>query len=155
MYYVECSKIIFKCQKCGHCCEGKGGIVLSHHDIERLARFLKINRETLIQSYIYQSNDKYKIKSNKDGKCVFFNEGCSVHPAKPDICRAWPFFRGNLEDIFSLEMAKEFCPGINKNCNLNEFQSYGLNELEQNDLLSSNPAANALKVSHLLHHKKN
>ncbi len=36
-----------------------------------------------------------------------------MHPAKPTICRAWPFFRGNMVDATSWRMAQDACPGIN------------------------------------------
>jgi hypothetical protein len=74
---------------------------------------------------------KYRLKSRDDGYCVFFvqGRGCGVHPARPDICRAWPFFRGNLIDVVSWEMAQAFCPGINGNVPHEEFVRQGLHYL--------------------------
>lgn len=70
--------------------------------------------EAVADSYCERIGGKLKIRCGEDGYCVFFRQGsgCGVHEGKPSICRAWPFFRGNIEDPASLAMAKEFCPGI-------------------------------------------
>lgn len=141
---------VFVCRQCGQCCEGRGGIVLSEKDRDRLANFLDISREKLISSYCETSNGKLKIRTGPDGFCVFFRQGlsCTVHAGKPDICRAWPFFRGNLEDPLSLAMAKDFCPGIDKDASFEDFATIGLAWLETRGLVAADPQteANALIV---------
>lgn len=141
---------IFECKMCGQCCEGKGGIVASPKDLARLAAYLGEDERVVIEKYAGISNGKLKIRSGTSGKCVFFRdgEGCSIHPAKPDICRAWPFFRGNLEDPASFGMAKDFCPGIGKNVNFEAFVQAGLDFLRENGLLAKdkNVEANALII---------
>ena len=54
--------------------------------------------------------------------------------AKPDICRAWPFFRGNLLDAESLALAKDYCPGIHPEIEWGEFARQGLNYLDAKNL---------------------
>lgn len=134
---------VFECRMCGHCCEGRGGIVLSARDLGRLAAFLNLSEAETVSRYAEKSNGKLKIKNADNGWCVFFNHGCGVHEAKPDICRAWPFFKGNLEDRFSLEMAKEFCPGISPDVSFEEFAASGLQWLEQNGLFGSGSSQEA------------
>lgn len=75
---------------------------------------------------------------------------------KPDVCRAWPFFRGNLEDAASLSMAREYCPGIDKNCEFKVFLESGLSWLENNNLIfpASRDTPNALVNEHLLKRTK-
>ena len=94
---------------------------------------------------------KLQIRTATDGYCIFFKHGvgCSVHAGKPDICRAWPFFRGNLEDPESLFMAKEFCPGISKKITHASFARAGYAYLANAGLVAQNPIcdANALIVS--------
>lgn len=138
---------VFECQKCGQCCEGKGGIVLNKRDLARLAAFLNLNEEEFKQNFCEISAGKLKISSGGDGYCVFYrqNRGCAVHEIKPDVCRAWPFFRGNLEDPQSLAMAKTYCPGIAQTAIFSEFVAHGLRYLEENALISDDSAANALK----------
>ena len=88
--------------------------------------------DVLVQDFLAQAvqlvSGKYRIKSRADGYCLYFQEGkgCGVHPARPDICRAWPFFRGNLIAAISWEMAQDFCPGIDPGVPHAEFARQGL-----------------------------
>lgn len=140
---------VFECKKCGHCCEGRGGIVLSPKDLARLAAHLDLDPRETAERYAEISNAKLKIRNGDDGFCIFFRRGagCIVHEAKPDICRAWPFFRGNMEDAVSLDMARAFCPGIG-NVSFEEFASAGLEYLRENGLMAKNAAieANSLVI---------
>lgn len=142
---------IFECKKCGQCCEGKGGIVLSARDLARLAAFLGQSETFVRDEYAEFSNGKLKIKCSDDGFCIFFKigTGCAVHPGKPDICRAWPFFRGNLIDPYSFEMARDFCPGIDREVSFAQFASAGISCLLRHGLLASgqDDEANALRIN--------
>ena len=146
---MNCNREVFICQKCGHCCEGKGGIALSDKDLARLANFFESTVELVIEKYAEMSNGKLKIRSGEDGYCVFFREGigCGAHIAKPDICRAWPFFRGNLEDPASLDLARDFCPGILRDASFEEFGRAGLAYLEENDLISKDSEKGAYSLA--------
>lgn len=141
---------IFDCVQCGKCCEGQGGIVLSNKDLARLAAYLNLPPNDIIGKYCERSGEKLKIRTGEDGYCVFFSSSsCSVHAGKPDICRAWPFFRGNLLDSISLEMAKEFCPGIKRTVSFEDFAKRGFAYLEQEGILATDASkeANALLIS--------
>lgn len=139
---------LFRCQKCGHCCEGRGGIVVSPADLGRLAAFLELAPEVVVERYGEMSGKKLKIRNGEDGRCIFFRvgAGCAVHAGKPSICRAWPFFRGNIEDPVSLALAKEFCPGIDPGAKHDDFARAGRAWLAEQGLIASDPAleANAL-----------
>lgn len=139
---------LFHCRQCGHCCEGRGGIVVSPSDLERLASFLELAKETVVERFTEKSWGKLKIRNGDDGHCIFFRAGtgCSVHQGKPAICRAWPFFRGNLEDPISLELAKDFCPGIARDAEHAEFAQAGRAYLAEQGLMAkdSRQEANAL-----------
>ena len=139
---------VFNCRMCGHCCEGSGGIVVSPTDLARLASHMGLAPQAVAEGYCYHAGSKLKIRSGADGYCIFFKQGkgCGVHEGKPDICRAWPFFRGNIKDPSSLAMAKEFCPGINPEAEHAVFARQGLQYLRENGLLASDRhcEANAL-----------
>lgn len=139
---------VFNCRMCGHCCEGRGGIVVSPTDLARLAAHMGLAPEAVVEGYCYHVGSKLKIRSGADGYCVFFEQGkgCGVHEGKPAICRAWPFFRGNIEDPASLAMAKEFCPGISADAPHAAFEREGRQYLHENGLLASDSSceANAL-----------
>ena len=133
---------------CGACCQGEGGIVVGPRDLPRLCVHLHMAAESFIALYGYRQNGKIKIRTGPDKCCVFFlpGTGCSVHAAKPDACRAWPFFRGNMVDEGSLAMAKSFCPGINSVIEHDAFVRAGLRYLKKHRLQASDPEheANAL-----------
>lgn len=145
---VAQARSIFECQQCGHCCEGRGGIVLSARDLQRLAMFLRLEPDEVLRDYAEAARGKHRLRTSDNGWCVFFlpGIGCTVHEGKPDICRAWPFFRGNLEDQSSLAMARDFCPGIDKEASHAEFVEAGLAYLRENGLgaRDASTEANAL-----------
>lgn len=120
---------------CGHCCHGEGGIILSPKDQARLAEHLGMNVEDMLEKYATTTNGKLNLITGEDGYCVFYKEGCSIHPGRPDICRAWPFFRGNLVDAMSWEMIQEYCPGVNPEAGHQEFVRQGKAYLRQEKLL--------------------
>lgn len=145
---ISLSDTVFSCQKCGKCCEGEGGIVLSPQDLVRLANFLGLAVETAKDRYATPGNGKLKIITGKDGHCIFFQmgKGCAIHPVKPAVCRAWPYFRGNLVDEESFMLAREFCPGISRTCTHAEFVRTGLEYLQAELSPDSRNPANALKI---------
>ena len=144
----------FICQMCGQCCTGEGGIVLSRSDLERLSSFLDLSLDAFAERYAIQSGSSLYLTTKEDGSCVFFTpgSGCTVHSVKPEICRAWPFFLGNLRDEMSWRMAQDSCPGINPQVSHEEFVRQGLAYLRENGLLhqSGDDGANSLQIGDLL-----
>lgn len=132
---------VFECTMCGQCCEGEGGIVLGPRDLERISQGLELSPEAFLDAYGVRRNGKWQVRTGDDGKCIFFRDskGCSVHPLRPDVCRAWPFFRGNMLDPESLHLSKEYCPGIRSDATFKEFVAEGAAYLEENDLVASDP----------------
>lgn len=150
-YYTEMDSIektVFHCQMCGHCCEGQGGIIVSPNDLLRLSSFLQLSDSEVIERFGEKRDGKLQIRTGTDGYCIFFRQGkgCTVHEGKPDICRAWPFFRGNLIDSESFAMAKDFCPGIDKDASHATFSAEGKAYLSNMELLAHDTSneANAL-----------
>lgn len=118
---------VFDCLRCGECCRGRGGIVLRGNDAGRLAAFLDVPTGEFLARHTEPRRGKTVLRSGDTGSCVFSHEerGCAVHPAKPDVCRVWPFFRGNMVDPVSLGMARQGCPGIAGNAGFGEFTRAG------------------------------
>jgi len=138
-------KEAFDCQKCGHCCEGEGGIIVSPTDLTRILEHLKMSAEEFTEKYGEVKDGKLRIRVGEDNYCIFFvqGKGCGVHTAKPNICRAWPYFRGNVIDSESWEMAKDFCPGIRRDVSHDEFAQQGRAYLRDNNLLASDKSCEA------------
>lgn len=99
----------------------------------------------MIARFGEQRGGKLQIRTGTDGYCLFFQQGkgCSVHEGKPDICRAWPFFRGNLVDSESFAMAKDFCPGIDEHASHALFCEEGKSYLSNMDLLAHDACSEA------------
>ena len=136
----------FECRRCGHCCRGTGGIVLTIKDRARLAAHLGMTINAFTAAYGDRKGGKLHLGVREDSLCVFFEDGCAVHPARPDICRAWPYFRGNLADAVSWEMSFEYCTGINPDVSHEEFVRQGLASLlaQGIDVTDDPEAPNAL-----------
>lgn len=130
----------FSCKRCGHCCFGRGGIVVGQRDLPRLLAYFKMEKEDFLARYTELFDGKPTLITGSDGFCYFFKEGagCTIHEARPDVCRAWPYFRGNLIDELSFAMAKEDCPGIVKTISHAVFAHDGYAYLEDNQLLCEN-----------------
>ena len=121
----------FSCMRCGKCCEGRGGIVVGPRDLPRLCAYFSLPAERVLQEYTETIGGKPVLKCGDDGFCLFFKpgRGCSIHPARPAVCRAWPFFRGNLVDAMSFFMAREDCPGISREVTHEAFAHEGFRYL--------------------------
>lgn len=148
-------KTAFVCQMCGQCCEGQGGIVVTLRDQKRLSSFLELSLKSFQEAYTEGHGSVRVLTScSSNRSCVFFTPetGCTVHSHKPDLCRAWPFFRGNLIDEDSFHMAKDGCPGINTAVTHDEFVKQGLLYLKKQGLIHHDrpDAPRALVVQDLL-----
>jgi hypothetical protein len=119
--------------------------VASPRDISNLSALLLIDEEEFTVRYTELSGGKTQIRTGDDGNCIFFvrDIGCAVHRAKPAVCRAWPFFRGNIVDPESLEQAKGFCPGISPFVSHADFAMQGRKYLSEHKLLASDPTCEA------------
>lgn len=140
----------FNCTMCGQCCQGDGGIVATILEQQAMAEYLGIPLTDFQMQYIRKSKGKYFVQTDDQGLCLLFvqNKGCLAHPAKPRTCQAWPFFRGNLMDESSFEMAREYCSGINPQVSFKDFVRQGVSYLEKNSLstdIAPSPA-NALNI---------
>ncbi|SKA66562.1 YkgJ family cysteine cluster protein [Desulfobaculum bizertense] len=136
----------FECKMCGHCCKGEGGIIMAAKDQKRLAEFLGLELDEMRSSYTEEKSGKIRLITGDDGYCIFFKQGkgCGVHPGRPDICRAWPFFKGNLIDETSWEMVQEYCPGICAEAGHKEFQRQGLEYLRSLEIEEAEDTPEAL-----------
>ncbi|HJA08531.1 MAG TPA: CoA-binding protein [Candidatus Mailhella merdigallinarum] len=132
---------LFSCRRCGHCCHGRGGIVLGPRDLPRLAAHLGLTPEECLTRHTEILGGKPMLLCGDDGYCRFYraDRGCAVHEARPDVCRAWPYFRGNLVDPVSFDMAKADCPGIARDAAHADFAWEGFAYLKTRGILGTDP----------------
>lgn len=130
-------KPAFECRRCGHCCAGEGGIVLSPSDAARLAAHLGLALDAFLAAHTEAKGRLPRLRTGPDGYCEFYDAslpGCGAHLARPDVCRAWPFFRGNLLDEASWAMIQDDCPGVDPAAGHARFTAQGREYMRGNGL---------------------
>jgi uncharacterized protein len=107
--------IRFKCLRCGACCTGEPGtIYVSHEEIVPLAAHLRLSVDDFIQQYLYPFKDSYSIGEHADGRCLFFDNGCTIYPLRPHQCRTFPFWFSNLRSEDRWRRIQDKCSGIGR-----------------------------------------
>ncbi len=113
-------KDIFQCRECGYCCHGETTVSLDEDDIKRLVAHLKIPYEEVEDKYLRVSGNVIQMKI-VEGHCIFYNDGCTIHPGKPWRCTQWPLHPSMISDRNNYETIKNSCPGISKNISYDDF----------------------------------
>lgn len=129
----------FSCTQCGNCCTGGPGYVwTSSVEIDRFARYLRMDRSEFLKKYCRLIGGKVSLKERKNHRgeydCVFLEEievrpgrrkrVCTVYDVRPLQCRTWPFWDGLLRSQEAWESASRGCPGMNRG------KQYSLQEIE-------------------------
>ena len=107
-----------KCVTCdGNCCIGEPGYIwINKQEQKKLAKYLGIKKDQLIDEYLLKVDYKYTIKEKQIGTnnfaCIFFDltkKQCSIYDLRPTQCRTFPFweyFKNNINEV------KKECPAI-------------------------------------------
>lgn len=117
---------IFDCQMCGYCCQGETTVSLDENDLKRLVAFLNMPYQEVLEKFLRVSGKVIQMKI-MDGHCIFYDQGCTVHPGKPWRCSQWPLHPSLLTDKANFSAIKASCPGINQDMEYDEFRQ-GLQE---------------------------
>ncbi len=113
-------KEIFKCKRCGHCCHGETTVSLDEHDIERMVNHLRLPLAQVTEKYLRVTGKVVQMKI-VDGHCIFYSDGCRIHPGRPWRCRQWPLHPSILLDENNLSAIRDSCPGLDKSLSFDEF----------------------------------
>jgi Fe-S-cluster containining protein len=111
---------IFVCQQCGYCCQGETTVSLDNKDQERMVEHLGMEMEEVSQKYWRRNGNTIQMKII-DGHCIFYDNGCTIHPGKPWRCTQWPLHPSILDSRENFEIIRESCPGINRELDYDEF----------------------------------
>jgi Fe-S-cluster containining protein len=86
---------------------------VSPEEIEQLAAYRGESIEEFSRRFVRQVVDRYSLIEKPGGDCVFWDKeaGCTVYPARPRQCRAWPFWPENLATPEHWDHVCEICPG--------------------------------------------
>ena len=106
------SDVLFKCRKCGACCNGYGGTYLTSSDIDRISRFIGSDPGKFVDQYCILSGNRPVLAQRADDYCIFWDRLCTIHPVKPLMCRKWPFLESILVDPANWLIMADSCPGI-------------------------------------------
>ncbi len=121
----------FKCTGCGKCCTGSPGYVwLSKEEMQAIANHLNITIERFMRTYIRQKEGRYSLieKPSLNFDCVFLKgTRCSIYEVRPQQCRTYPWWIGNLKSKECWEEAAKICEGITEDAPL-----VSLEEIEKN-----------------------
>lgn len=110
----------FRCRECGFCCHGETTVSLNPEDLARMAAYMKMPVAELKERYLREKDGVVQMRV-VDGHCIFFNDGCTVHPGKPWRCTEWPLHPSILHDQSNFETIRESCPGIPKDISYEDF----------------------------------
>jgi len=114
MSAIEIITSVFRCQQCGECCQGRGGILPTPGEIDLIAQYLKMPVAQLESNFLELTPLGLAVKNKPGAGCIFNEQGrCAIHPVKPRICRDWPFLPAILLHENEFEAAKEACLGLN------------------------------------------
>lgn len=103
---------IFTCTLCGECCRGYGGTYVTPGDIQRISRFIGCDPERFVSRFCNMSGSRPVLGLGEDGRCIFFDRLCTIHPVKPRMCRAWPFIQAVADHPENWEAMAGSCPGM-------------------------------------------
>jgi uncharacterized protein len=112
----------FQCAQCGGCCAGpnEGYIWVTAQEIAAIAEFLKLPIKDVRNRFMRNEGRRTTIiEEPKTKDCIFLQtaggqRGCSIYTVRPNQCRTWPFWPGNLSSPEAWNRAAQRCPGINR-----------------------------------------
>lgn len=114
----------FSCTQCGNCCTGPPGYVwFNNSESQAMALYLKLEEPTFRGRYAHTIAGKWTLNETKTVHgydCIFLRRDeqgkalCSVYPVRPQQCRTWPFWEGNLSSPAAWKRSSQRCPGMDK-----------------------------------------
>ncbi len=132
--------IKFECQQCGHCCQGEPGYVfISPEDIRRISIYLRLKPKLFLERYARRVNlpwrCEYSLNEFDDGRCVFFDNGCKIYPARPVQCSTFPFWPPYLKNVEEFQKLVRNCPGYGQGKSYNEDEIFEICNVYMRELM--------------------
>lgn len=83
------TRFSYRCTRCNSCCVDKR-IQVNPYEIARLARNRGVSTAAARDAFTLDG----ALRQHDDGRCIFLGEqGCTVHPDRPLVCRLFPLGR--------------------------------------------------------------
>ncbi len=102
----------FACTQCGHCCTIEGYVWVTRREAQRIADHLGLTLDELGRRYLRAVERRQALTDRSDGACVFWDDGCTIYPARPGQCRTFPFWKENLTSPEAWSETARACEGI-------------------------------------------
>lgn len=107
----------FECHQCHNCCRGAqpGWVYASPRELGRIARTLSLSESAFRKRYLTKDeNGEDVLRLKPNGDCVFWDEGCTIYPARPRQCRTFPFWAETLASPEAWRSLRAFCHGVDR-----------------------------------------
>ncbi len=111
---------LFQCTRCGFCCHGETTVSLDSADQKRMLATLGLPEEEVRRRFWRLSGERVQMQVAA-GHCIFYADGCTVHPGRPRRCIEWPLHPAILLDENNFRTIADSCPGINRELGYSEF----------------------------------
>jgi hypothetical protein len=83
------TRFSYRCTRCNSCCVDKR-IQVNPYEIARLARNRGVSTAAARDGFTIDG----ALRQQSDGRCIFLgDQGCTVHPDRPLVCRLFPLGR--------------------------------------------------------------
>lgn len=89
------------CKTCiGSCCGYYFGVPLTDDDIHSLAIHFKLEYREFTKKYTRPWFEHILIKNDKDGVCMFFDNGCSIYNVRPNVCQKYKMNGSDCRKVY-------------------------------------------------------
>ncbi len=111
----------FTCQpNCSRCCQMEGEVFLSEQDLLKAAAYVGMTAAAFERWHCIRTASQLRLRKPPGRQCYFHKDNCcSIHPAKPTQCRAFPYWPELLDSEAAWAEAAEYCPGMNQGALVN------------------------------------
>lgn len=121
--------VTFTCvgTSCGDCCSGRWGrgyVWLTIDEMQAIAQHLGLPFDDFTRRYVRRVGDRFSLTERLNLDCVFYTEGkgCGVYEARPQTCRAYPFWPRVMRSNETWQAEGAHCPGIGQGEHVDDAQ---------------------------------
>jgi Fe-S-cluster containining protein len=102
---------------------------VTREEIRAIADYLGRPDGKLERSEVRRVALRHSLTEKPNGDCIFLvrengKTSCAIHEVRPQQCRTWPFWEGNLKTPHDWNTASKNCPGMGRG------QHYSFEEIE-------------------------
>jgi hypothetical protein len=85
-----------------------------------MVAYLRLPLAEVSEKYLRITGNVVQMKI-VDGHCIFYRDGCMIHPGRPWRCGQWPLHPSIMGDKSNLSAIRDSCPGIDKSLAYDDF----------------------------------